>query len=74
MNIKTGNLQNTRYQRFLQIKNEYRTKSLFDINLRVALYGRVSTDRIEQKTSIINQETYYTNMIRNNPNWQYVGE
>ena len=74
MNIKTGNLQNTRYQRFLQIKNEYRTKSLFDINLRVALYGRVSTDRIEQKTSIINQETYYTNMIRNNPNWEYVGE
>ena len=74
MNIKTGITQNTRYQRFMQIKSEYKTKSLFDINLRVALYGRVSTERLEQKTSIVNQEAYYTNMIQNNSNWEYVGE
>ena len=74
MNIKTGIIQNTRYQRFMQIKSEYKTKSLFDINLRVALYGRVSTERLEQKTSIVNQEAYYTNMIQNNSNWEYVGE
>ena len=74
MNIKTGITQNTRYQRFMQIKSEYKTKSLSDINLRVALYGRVSTERLEQKTSIVNQEAYYTNMIQNNSNWEYVGE
>lgn len=74
MNIKTGITQNTRHQRFMQIKSEYKTKSLSDINLRVALYGRVSTERLEQKTSIVNQEAYYTNMIQNNSNWEYVGE
>lgn len=64
----------TRYQKFIQIRNEYRTKSLFDIHLRVVMYGRVSTDRLEQKSSIANQEQFYTNLIMSNPNWEYVGE
>ena len=67
-------IEKNRYYRFIQIKNEYKTKSLQDIHLRVAMYGRVSTDRIEQKTSILNQEIFYTSYIKNNPNWEYVGD
>ena len=73
MELKTG-VQQSRYYRFMQIKNEYKVKPLHDIHLRVAMYGRVSTNRIEQKSSIINQEQYYTKYIENNPNWEYVGE
>lgn len=73
MELKTG-IQQNRYYRFMQIKNEYKVKPLYDIHLRVAMYGRVSTNKIEQKTSIINQEQYYTKYIENNPNWEYVGE
>lgn len=41
--------------------------------LRVAAYCRVSTDHEEQETSIENQLTYYENLIRSKPEWEYAG-
>jgi DNA invertase Pin-like site-specific DNA recombinase len=36
-------------------------------------YGRVSTERSEQKTSYEAQVDYYTKLIRANPDWNFVG-
>ena len=41
--------------------------------LRVAAYGRVSTDDEEQKTSYEAQIGYYTEKINQNPEWQMAG-
>ena len=41
--------------------------------LRVAAYCRVSTEQEEQQTSIENQITYYEDLIRSNPEWEYAG-
>lgn len=41
--------------------------------LRVAAYCRVSTDDIDQVISIELQKENYTQMIRANPKWKYVG-
>ena len=47
-------------------------KTIFDLNLRVTFYARVSTTRDEQENSIENQIAYFTQMIENNSNWEYV--
>ncbi len=39
---------------------------------RVAGYARVSTDSDEQFTSFAAQTEYYTNLIRSNPDWDFV--
>lgn len=39
---------------------------------RVVAYARVSTDSDEQFTSFEAQVSYYTDMIKNNPNWTFV--
>lgn len=39
---------------------------------KVAVYARVSTKSIEQKSSIENQERYYKEKIEKNPNWELV--
>ena len=41
--------------------------------LRVAAYCRVSTDQVAQETSIQTQITYYEDLIRSNPEWEYAG-
>lgn len=41
--------------------------------LRVAAYARVSTDNEEQATSYEAQVEYYTNYIKANPDWKFVG-
>lgn len=41
--------------------------------LRVAAYGRVSTDQESQKDSYEAQVLYYTKYIQQNPQWEYVG-
>ncbi len=48
-------------------------KSIFDIELRVVYYARVSTDRDEQLNSLENQTSYYENLIRSNKNWAFLG-
>lgn len=39
-------------------KLKLRQKSIFDLELKVAYYARVSTDKEEQKTSIEHQWTF----------------
>ncbi len=48
-------------------------KTIFDLQLRVVYYARVSTDRDEQLNSLENQTNYYENLIRSNPNWIFTG-
>lgn len=40
---------------------------------RVAGYARVSTDSEEQQTSYAAQVSYYTDYIKNRPDWEFVG-
>ena len=40
---------------------------------KVAGYARVSTDSDEQFTSYEAQVEYYTNYIKSNPRWEFVG-
>lgn len=47
-------------------------KTIFDLNLRVTFYGRVSTLKMEQDTSIDSQISYFTQFIGDNTNWEYV--
>lgn len=42
------------------------------INLRATDYSRVSTDHLEQKSSLKNQIEHFDEMIKNNENWTYV--
>lgn len=39
---------------------------------RVAAYARVSTEKDEQQNSYDAQIDYYTTLIRNNPEWEFV--
>ena len=39
---------------------------------KVCGYARVSTDKEEQQSSYTAQVDYYTNLIKSNPNWEYV--
>lgn len=40
---------------------------------KVCAYCRVSTDALEQENSLENQIAYYENLIRSNPDYEYVG-
>lgn len=55
-----------------QIRNELKTKSIYDIPLRVTFYARVSSEKDEQLNSLDNQISYYHNFIRTNQNWTFV--
>ena len=41
--------------------------------LRVAAYARVSTEQEEQESSYEAQVEFYTNYIKSNPDWEFVG-
>ena len=49
------------------------TKSVYDLNIRVVDYSRVSTDSLGQATSLVNQGTFYKQLIENTPSWEHVG-
>lgn len=55
------------------IEQIQQTKEFPSQKLRVAAYARVSTEQDEQQSSYEAQVKYYTNYIRNNPNWEFVG-
>lgn len=55
-----------------KIREELKTKGIYDIQLRVTYYARVSTDKYEQLNSLENQVEYFEEMIKNNSNWTYV--
>ena len=54
------------------VRQEMRTKSIYDIPLRVTFYARVSSEKDEQLNSLDNQISYYRNFIRKNANWEFV--
>ncbi len=55
-----------------QIREHLKTKSIYEIPMRVTFYARVSSEKDEQLNSLDNQISYYTNMIKNNPHWDYI--
>lgn len=54
------------------IRQQLKLKNIFDINLRVTFYARVSSEKDEQLNSLDNQISYYKDLIQKNKNWQYV--
>ena len=49
-----------------------KTKSIYDISLRVTYYARVSSDSDEQLNSLGNQISYYEDLIKKNSAWTFV--
>ncbi len=56
----------------LSIRAALRTKTIYDLPLRVTYYARVSSDSDEQLNSLDNQIAYYENMIKQNKSWIFV--
>ena len=54
------------------IRQALRTKSVYDIPLRVTFYARVSSESDEQLNSLGNQISYYEDFIRRNTAWTFV--
>lgn len=54
------------------VRQQLRTRSIYDISLRVTYYARVSSDSDEQLNSLDNQIAYYENFIKKNPAWTFV--
>ena len=48
-------------------------RSIFEMKIAVAYYARVSTDKDEQLNSLENQQRFYEEYIRSNPNWTFAG-
>ena len=53
-------------------RQQLKTKSIYDLPMRVTFYARVSSEKDEQLNSLDNQITYYQDLIRKNPAWEYV--
>ena len=56
----------------LTARKELRTRTIYDLPLRVTFYARVSTDKDEQLNSLDNQVKYYQELIGKNKAWIYV--
>ena len=69
-NDKTN--QRMRNMDILSIRSQLRTKSIYDIPLRVTFYARVSSESDEQLNSLDNQISYYEELIKKNKKWTYV--
>ena len=54
------------------IRSSLKTTSIYDIELRVTYYARVSSESDEQLNSLGNQITYYEDLIKRNRNWTFV--
>ncbi len=54
------------------VRQQLRTKSIYDIPLRVTYYARVSSESDEQLNSLGNQISYYEDYIRKNSAWTFV--
>ena len=54
------------------VRLSLKTKSIYDIPLRVTYYARVSSDSDEQLNSLGNQITYYEDLIKRNKAWTFV--
>ncbi len=54
------------------VRQQLRTKSIYDIPMRVTYYARVSSESDEQLNSLGNQIQYYEDLIRRNSAWTFV--
>ena len=54
------------------VRQMMRTKSIYEIPIRVTFYARVSSEKDEQLNSLDNQISYYRNFIKKNANWEFV--
>ncbi len=54
------------------IRTQLRTRSIYDIPLRVTYYARVSSESDEQLNSLGNQISYYEDLIKRNRAWTFV--
>jgi len=54
------------------VRQQLKTKSIYEIPLRVTYYARVSSESDEQLNSLGNQIAYYEDLIRKNAAWTYV--
>ena len=54
------------------VRQALRTKSIYEIPLRVTYYARVSSESDEQLNSLGNQISYYEDLIRKNLAWTFV--
>lgn len=54
------------------VRQKLKTKSIYDISLRVTYYARVSSESDEQLNSLGNQISYYEDLIRKNKAWTFV--
>ena len=55
-----------------RVREMLRTRSIYDVPLRVTYYARVSSESDEQLNSLGNQITYYEDLIKKNINWTFV--
>ena len=54
------------------IRQQLRTRPVYDIPLRVTFYARVSSESDEQLNSLDNQISYYRELIKRNAAWTFV--
>ena len=54
------------------VRQQLKTRTIYDLPLRVTFYARVSSESDEQLNSLGNQVAYYQELIRKNENWIYV--
>ena len=55
-----------------QLRQQLKTKTIYDIPLQVSFYARVSSESDEQLNSLANQVSYYEEFIKKNACWTYV--
>lgn len=54
------------------VRQQLKTRSIYEIPMRVTYYARVSSEKDEQLNSLGNQIAYYEDMIRKIPAWEFV--
>lgn len=55
------------------VREKLRNCSIYDIELNVAYYARVSTEKVEQQASIKHQEEHFEDLIHSNNRWKFAG-
>ena len=53
-------------------RQQLKTRTIYDLPLRVTFYARVSSESDEQLNSLDNQIQYYSDLISRNSSWTYV--
>ena len=53
-------------------RQQLKTRTVYDLPLRVTFYARVSSESDEQLNSLGNQVSYYEELIGKNVHWTYV--